>query len=196
MSITEGAFLEASRSKLVTTFDAVSEALAEYRDLPSITVLRPTTAACIRVDLIYAKLVAAFDEEPNCGIVEVLQHNSRYFKIADGVLLWFKKVDWFRQPSNARTPHNLRILSGQQDEMFPRSEIVVVGYLLHPETSELLRLSFAPPCRKRPDWYFDIMRPSNVRPMYPTSGAIELAANNRQRQSRLMLIRGDTQQAL
>lgn len=193
MGINEEAFLLSIKGKLTLTWHAVHDALENHLENGHRMVYRSATEASARVDLIYDQMVSAFVDYPECGVAQN-DNNSRYFRIAEGVLLWFKKVDSFRRPSNLRTNHNLEILNGEQEEMFPQTKIVVVGYLLNPETSLLQRLSFAPPTRPghRPEWFFDIMQDKDVQQM-PRS--IEIVETVR-RKSRLMLIHGEKQQEL
>jgi hypothetical protein len=190
MSISEEAFYSLVERKLVPIWSAVLGGCKKYRNMPDITVLRPSTAASVRNDLIFGRLIAELDDFPECRVIEDHKINLRLFAISDDVLLWLKKVNPERHGTNYPTTHNLSMLAGKQIDLLPRAAIVVVGYLLDQDEASVRRLSFAPPCPRnsRPKWFFDIMRRQDVSEM---PGRIGLVGGNKK--SRLIVIRGDKQ---
>jgi hypothetical protein len=192
MPISDEAFYGLIPGKLAPIWVAVSGACKKYQTFPT-TILRPSTAASVRNDLIFDRLIAELDDFPECRVVEDHKRNLRLFALTDDVLLWLKKVDPARHGRNYPTVHNLDMLSGKQLELLPRASIIVAGYLLDQDEASIRRLSFAPPCplRKRPNWFFDIMRQRDVTEM---PRRIELVGGNKK--SRLIVIRGGKQTEL
>jgi hypothetical protein len=157
------------KPKLVRLWNSVYDANERYRkEYPDLTIHRRATRAAIQNDLVFARIIAEFDEVPDCKVVFDRKRNLRFFEIEEQILLWIKKVNKDRIPSNYPTDHAKDILNGQQLEMFPKASILVVGYLLDSEEDHVKRLSFAPPSQKKPEWYFDVARMAKVSHMPKT----------------------------
>jgi hypothetical protein len=74
------------------------------------------------------------------------------------ILLWLKKVNTQRRHSIYATKHAVDVLEGGQSELFPRAEILVLGYTIKRDRMGILRVSINPPCgaKGRPEWWIDV----------------------------------------
>jgi hypothetical protein len=157
LSISEDEVYSLVEPHLAKTWECVSNAFHKYKsEYPDQTIHRRATRANLINDLVFAQIVTEFDEQTDCRILEDRKRNLRFLVIGERVMLWFKKVDQRRQPSNYLTSHARRLLSGKQLTIFPQASVILVGYLLNSEESQVRRVSFSPPSLFRPKWFFDV----------------------------------------
>jgi hypothetical protein len=144
------------------------EAYQHYvADYPDKDVHRPGTRASIVNDVLFKNVVNQFDEIPDCHPVDWRESHLRFLNVSDfttSILLWFKKVDSGRMISNYPTQHSLKMMSGQVS-FLPEATVIVAGYMLNRDETEVRGMTFQPPTRGFPEWYIDIEPASNVVPM-------------------------------
>lgn len=157
MAISERQCLGLLRPHLITMWDAASTAhkrLLSYADYP---LFERRTIATVENNLIFSELIGRFDQIPGIKVVNEAKKNLRFIGINDKALLWVKKVDSERHTTNYPTDNAEDMLTGQfslpgMDDL----SLVVLGYRLNPEETQIQRLSFHPPFKKRPEWFFDV----------------------------------------
>lgn len=163
---------------------AVQDGFASYRTrYPHRPRHRKTTAANVVNDEIWAEVINAFDEVPGVRCIEQ-RYGLRLLGIIGDtgeteILLWFKKVDGVRNPRNNPTRRSRRLHAGQNLEMFENATVLVVGYRLNKDETQVNRVSITRPSTGKPEWFIDLQIPEqtgNLVKMNPKSGDSESPA--------------------
>jgi len=134
-----------------------------YRRYPNRTIHRRSTRANIVNDEILSAVIQEFHDDPTVKPVMIRSKNLRFMQVDDRVLLWFKKIDRQRNPAIYPTEHAIALQSGQQS-MFPDYTVLIVGYLLNRDETDVVRVSISKPNgrSRRPAWFIDL-EPSRER---------------------------------
>jgi hypothetical protein len=149
---------------------------------------RATTAANNVNDFIFANLVNRLD-----GVEPVVdrKRNMRFLKFGRRrpILLWVKKMSLARRYSRVqtaiedKTDHAERLATGQS-EMYPRAQILALGYTPTRDGRTVGRVSITPTCRRgeKPDWWIDLlMVPVVGRPIAAGEFRVEVRRSSQQR---------------
>ena len=195
MPISQDAAFAHLEQHLDRTWNAITRAGVRCSRQSELPVFVPRTAANTLNDLAFDEMVAAFDEIAGAQPREDRMNNMRFISIDDVILLWLKKVDSQRVKSNLMlTDHAVDLLDEQAAfEFMPHASLIVVGYWFDMETWRLRRVSFSPPSRSRPAWYFDIEPgDAGVIEMRPAGGEVPPT----QTASGLRITRGPVQRQL
>jgi hypothetical protein len=109
-------------------------------------------------DEILSAVIGAFHDDPSVRLKEIREKNLRFMLVDDRVLLWFKKMDAQHKPRIYPTKHARNLESGGQLSMFPDCTILIVGYLLNQEETEVVRVSICKPAGRgsKPEWIIDL----------------------------------------
>jgi hypothetical protein len=147
-------------------YGAVDFGTKRYLTHPDQTIVRTSSKASVRNDLIWDRLVGNFDGVPDTSIKHFQRSNLRYVNLEDKINLWLKKVNSQRVFAlNELTEHAQDVLNDAQIELEfsqqPTPDLVVIGYFMNEDETQLKRVSLTPANRK-PDWYIDIEPIGNV----------------------------------
>jgi hypothetical protein len=137
---------------------SVVAAYRKYRKYPGRPLHRRTTRANIVNDEILAAVIEGFHDDAAVRQVMIRKKNLRFMQVEDRVLLWFKKMDRQRKPTIFPTEHARHLESGGQLSMFPNCVILIVGYLLNRDETDVIRVSISKPAGRgsRPEWFIDL----------------------------------------
>jgi hypothetical protein len=137
---------------------SVVSAYRKYRKYPGRTIHRRTTRANIVNDEILAAVIGDFHDDPSIRLVLIRKKNLRFMQVDERVLLWFKKMDYQHKPKIYPTEHARHLEAGGQISMFPDCTILIVGYLLNRDETDIIRVSISKPAGRglRPDWFIDL----------------------------------------
>jgi hypothetical protein len=137
---------------------SVVAAYRKYRKYPGRTIHRRTTRANIVNDEILAAVIGDFHDDAEIRLVLIRKKNLRFMQVEDRILLWFKKMDRQHKPKIYPTPHARHLESGGQVSMFPDCTILIVGYLLNRDETDVIRVSISKPAGRgsRPEWFIDL----------------------------------------
>ncbi len=157
MSLTEDNAHARLRKHYDRLWDSVFDGYEGYRKYPDKTLHRRSTRANIVNDLILARAIQEFDEVSRVKLIERRKINLRLLKVGDDILLWFKKMDAQRNCMIFPTDH-AKLLQAGQMTMFPKADVLIVGYLLNPEETRVSRVSITKPAGlgKSPEWFIDL----------------------------------------
>jgi hypothetical protein len=99
-----------------------------------------------------------FHDDASVKPVIVRRKNLRFMEVDGRVLLWFKKIDRKRNPAVYPTENAIAMQSGQQLSIFPDCTILIVGYLLNRDETDVVRVSISKPNgrSRRPAWFIDL----------------------------------------
>jgi hypothetical protein len=138
-----------------TLWTCIAGGFTHYREnYPDQEIHRKTTRACNVNDIIFAKVIAAFDEVPGAHIIDN-PNQPRVLSLSSRVSLWFKKLDDNRLTANYPTEEALK-RDGGQSNLFEEAEIIVAGYMLSDDESAVKRITFSPPKFVQPRWFIDV----------------------------------------
>jgi hypothetical protein len=137
---------------------SVVAAYRKYRKYPGRTIHRRTTRASIVNDEILAAVIQDFHEDVGTKPILVRGKNLRFMQVEDRILLWFKKMDGAHRPKIYPTDHAKELQSGRQSTLFPDCTILIVGYLLNPDETDVVRISICKPAGRglKPEWFIDL----------------------------------------
>jgi hypothetical protein len=161
---------------------AIVKSFGTYRTrYPHRPIHRRTTAANVICDEVWAEIVSAFDDY--APMIRPIEHRYglRLLGISGktgeiDILLWFKKVDGNRNPSNYRTPTAARRLAGDTLEMFEQATLLVVGYRLNRDETRVISISITRPSVGRPEWYIELELPEGLENIVQIARGSETAA--------------------
>ena len=157
MPISEDQAYAQLRPHIRRLWNCVDDAFRRYRAYPDILVHRKTTRANIVNDLIFENVIAQFDEIPGVMVIHQDSGQLRLLSVSDLVALWFKKLDENRESSNVSTKQAEQLNRGQMN-LFGEGDLLVAGYQLNADETEIKCLSFSPPNYVRPRWFIDVER--------------------------------------
>ena len=130
-------------------------AIKRYRDSPDIPIYRKSTGANIVSDLVFANVIAEFDEVPETKIIADEDRRLRFLSVSDLIKLWFKKLDDKKESSNVSTTQSDELNRGQLT-FFGETALLVVGYQLNAEETALKCMAISPPNWVKPRWFIDV----------------------------------------
>ena len=164
--VSESAAFEDIEPHMQRIWMCVSDAYAQYRQYPDLHVHRSGTRASLVNDLIFERLIREFDGVPGVKPL-VLRDGMRLLSLSERISLWFKKVDIHRESKNYPTKQARSRNRGQSNLYGEEGQIVLAGYLLSDDETAVKRLSFSPPNRVRPRWWFEVGEPPVIASMAP-----------------------------
>ena len=177
MGISEDQFFQDAQQYIRTIWTCMTDGYAHYRSAyPDLDIHRKATRANIVSDLIFARVVSAFDEVPGTRIIFQESTQVRFLSISDSVTLWFKKLDENRQTHNYPTDEAIK-RDGGQGNLFQEASIIIAGYMLNEDETEVKSVCFAPPNKVSPRWYVDveaIAQPIQMKGFQRTSPRVRL----------------------
>jgi hypothetical protein len=166
MGIHEDQFFQLAKPHFARTWESLHAGYQRHAGDPLRMYYRTSSKATCANDLMFAELVSSFDGIPGVKPHEDSKNHLRFICIDDRVLFWLKKVDAGRIPANYPTEAAEERLDGQATiDGFPGAAIIVVGYLPNADETEISRISFMPPFRQKPEWFFDLVPMGNVTQM-------------------------------
>jgi hypothetical protein len=136
-------------------WNCMTNAYGRYRNYPDIQIHRKSTRANIVSDLIFANIVAEFDEVPGTRILFQETRQLRFLSLSDQVTIWFKKLDDSRTSSNVSTQQAEELNRGQLS-LFSEAALVIAGYQLNDDETAIKCISFSPPNLVFPRWFIDV----------------------------------------
>lgn len=162
MGISEDEVYDDLKPYIRTLWDCFDDSLQHYRkNYPDLHIHRKSTRANILNDLIFARVISAFDDVPDTRPIH--QPNQlRYLSLSDRTTLWFKKLDDKKETSNFQTDEAIK-RDGGQSNLFKEAQLVVAGYTLNDDETAIKFVSFSPPNLVSPRWFIDVV--SVVKPI-------------------------------
>jgi hypothetical protein len=139
-------------------YESADDGYREYTSSLYAAIHCPRTAAANVNDHIIAKLINRFD-----GILEPVEdrrYNQKFLRLAQRsrpLLLWVKKINTERKFDIALTRRSRAMDEGNM-ELFPRGEILTLGYVPSRDRLRVAKITISPPCsnrRGKPEWWID-----------------------------------------
>lgn len=160
-SVTEASAHLALKKTYQTICDSANAGYLAYIESPQATIHCARTAAGSVNDHIWSQLVNRMDGEAGVTPHFDNRRNLRFLKVdakPSPILLWLKQVDAGRHHRIFPTSHACKVLDNGQSEMFPRAEILVLGFTINRDRTGILRVSINPPSRiAAPEWWIDLV---------------------------------------
>ena len=181
------------RTRYAPLCAAVVAAYRKYGKYPGRTIHRRTTRANIVNDEILAAVIGDFHEDEAVCLKLIRKKNLRFMQVEDRILLWFKKMDRQRRPAIYPTDHAMHLESGGQMSMFPDCTILIVGYLLNRDETDVVLVSIIKPAGRgsRPEWYIDLQPVEE-----PKLAVMRKATSDSKPRFRVVVKKGATQDKL
>ena len=161
-------------------YEAAESGFKEYTESPHAAIHCARSAATNINDHIWAQLINRLDGTKGITPLWDRRKGLRFIKVEcrRPLLLWIKRVDRNRRHSIYPTAHASQMLESGQAELFPRAEILVLGYTIKQDGLGILRVSINPPCSKKthPDWWIDIVPVTRIK-VARAGGQLQIKVN-------------------